>query len=81
GLLLGITRGLLLEWGRAAGVEMRETVLPLDVLAGADEVFLTSSIKDVFPVHAVDDRELAPGPVTARLAQVFVSRAAEDLDP
>ncbi|MEO7062108.1 MAG: aminotransferase class IV [Lapillicoccus sp.] len=81
GLLLGITRGLLLEWGRAAGVEMRETVLPLDVLARADEVFLTSSIKDVFPVHAVDDRDLAPGPVTARLAEVFASRAAEDLDP
>lgn len=81
GLLRGITRGLVLEWGREAGVEIREETLPLDVLRTADEVFLTSSIKDVFPVHAVDDRALTPGPVTARLAQIFTARAAEDLDP
>jgi len=81
GLLRGITRGLVLEWGREAGVEIREEAMPLSVLTTADEVFLTSSIKDVFPVHAVDDRELGPGPVTARLAAVFTARAAEDLDP
>ncbi|GAA1896628.1 aminotransferase class IV [Lapillicoccus jejuensis] len=82
GPLAGITRGLVLEWGRAAGVDVREQALPLDVLRTADEVFLTSSIKDVFPVHAVDDRELpAPGPVTARLAEVFAARSAEDVDP
>ncbi len=81
GLLRGITRGLLLEWGREAGIEISEEALPLDVLTTADEVFLTSSIKDVFPVHAVDDRELGPGPITARLAKVFSSRASEDLDP
>lgn len=81
GLLRGITRGLVLEWGREAGVPIREEALPLDVLRTADEVFLTSSIKDVYPVHAVDDRELAPGPVTAHLAEVFAARAAQDLDP
>ncbi len=56
--------------------------MPVDVLRTADEVFLTSSIKDVFGLHAVDDRELpAPGPVTARLAEVFAARSAEDVDP
>ena len=32
GLLLGITRELTIEWGRAAGIEVREETLPLDVL-------------------------------------------------
>lgn len=82
GPLAGITRGLVLEWGRQAGVDVREQALPLDVLRTADEVFLTSSIKDVFPVHAVDDRELpAPGSVTARLTEVFAARSAQDVDP
>lgn len=81
GLLRGITRGLVLEWGADAGIVIREQTLPLDVLTSADEVFLTSSIKDVFPVHAIDDRELAVGPVTTALAEVFAARSTEDLDP
>ena len=35
-------------------------------LASADEVFLTSTTRDVQPVARIDDRELpAPGPFTA----------------
>ncbi|HEX5969109.1 MAG TPA: aminodeoxychorismate lyase, partial [Intrasporangium sp.] len=81
GLLAGITRGLVLEWAAEAGVPLRETALPLDVLRTADEVFITSSTKDVLPVHAVDDRTLPVGPVTARLRDAFRSRAEQDLDP
>jgi len=82
GLLLGITRELTIEWGRAAGLEIREDTLPLDVLRSADEVFITSSTKDVLPVHAVDDRELsADRPVTTELQRVFRSNAKRDSDP
>jgi branched-chain amino acid aminotransferase len=81
GPLLGVTRGLLIEWCGAAGIPVRERRLPLDVLHTADEVFLTSSTRDVFPVDAVDDRALAPGPVTAAAAAVFRAHAAADLDP
>ena len=81
GLLAGITRGLVLEWAAEAGVPLRETALPLDVLRTADEVFITSSTKDVLPVHAVDDRTMPVGPVTTRLRDVFRSRAEQDLDP
>ena len=57
---------------RAEGLEVVEETLPLDVLTRADEVFLTSSIKDVFPVSAVDGRALpAPGPLTGRVADVW----------
>ncbi|HZG03109.1 MAG TPA: aminodeoxychorismate lyase [Streptomyces sp.] len=77
GCLAGITRALVMEW-----VGAKETDLPLDVLTRAEEVFLTSSLRDVQAVHRVDDRELpAPGPVTAEAMRVFAERSAADVDP
>jgi branched-chain amino acid aminotransferase len=77
GCLAGVTRALLLEWAPDAV----ERDVPSAALLDADEVFLTSSTRDIQPVHAVGDRTLAPGPVTAALAALFAERAAADLDP
>ncbi|WP_236245489.1 aminotransferase class IV [Streptomyces sp. CC210A] len=73
GCLAGITRHLAVEWTGA-----QETDLPMDVLRDADEIFLTSTLRDVQGVHRVDDRELpgAPGPVTAKAMRIFAERAA-----
>ncbi|GAB2585993.1 aminodeoxychorismate lyase [Streptomyces capparidis] len=78
GCLAGITRQLLLEW---TGAE--EADLPLDVLAEADEILLTSTLRDVQALHRIDGRDLpgAPGPVTAKAMSVFDERAAADIDP
>ncbi|MEO3766723.1 aminotransferase class IV [Streptomyces sp. B8F3] len=81
GCLAGITRRLLLEWTGA-----RETDLPFSVLAQggeAEEVFLTSSLRDVQAVRHLDGRALpgALGPVTAKAMQVFAERSAADVDP
>ncbi|MFD3486886.1 aminotransferase class IV [Streptomyces sp. NPDC058665] len=78
GCLAGITRALAVEWCGA-----HETRMPFDVLDRADEIFVTSSLRDVQAVHRVDGRELpgAPGPVTAKAMRVFDERAASDLDP
>ncbi|MGV9559292.1 aminotransferase class IV [Streptomyces sp. NPDC003401] len=78
GCLAGITRELTVEWTGA-----KETDLPLDVLERAEEVFLTSTLRDVQAVHRVDGRELpgVAGPVTAKAMRVFDERAADDLDP
>ncbi|MFG3012856.1 aminotransferase class IV [Streptomyces cinerochromogenes] len=78
GCLPGITRALVIEWTGA-----KETDLPLDVLRRADEVFLTSTLRDVQALHQVDDRELpgTPGPVTAEVMRIFAERSAQDLDP
>jgi len=82
GCLAGVTRELVLEWCAVDGVEVVEEALPLDVLEHADEVFLTSSIKDVFPVRAVDGRRLdAPGPVTSQVAEVWARHARLGTDP
>ncbi|MGW1327529.1 aminotransferase class IV [Streptomyces antibioticus] len=78
GCLAGITRELTVEWTGA-----KETDLPIDVLEHADEIFLTSTLRDVQAVHRVDTRELpgAPGPVTAKAMRIFEERAGDDLDP
>jgi branched-chain amino acid aminotransferase len=78
GCLAGITRALTVEWTGA-----KETDLPLDILERADEVFLTSSLRDVQAVHLVDERQLpgAAGPVTAKAMRVFDERSGDDLDP
>lgn len=82
GCLAGVTRELVLEWCREAGVEVHEEPLPLGVLARADELFVTSSIKDVLPVSAVDGAPVdAPGPVTTRVQQVWRECAARTDDP
>ncbi|OON82154.1 aminotransferase class IV [Streptomyces tsukubensis] len=78
GCLAGITRALTVEWTGA-----HESDLPLDVLRRAEEIFLTSTLRDVQAVHRVDGRELAPepGPVTAKAMRIFAERAAADPDP
>ncbi|MFF9571140.1 aminotransferase class IV [Streptomyces sp. NPDC014685] len=78
GCLAGITRALAVEWTGA-----QETELPFDVLERAEEIFLTSTLRDVQAVHRVDDRELpgVPGPVTAKAMRIFEERAGNDLDP
>ena len=82
GCLAGITRELVLEWCAHEDLEVREETLPLDVLERADEVFLTSSIKDVYPVSGVDGRSLSvPGPVTARVREVWDRHVEKGMDP
>jgi branched-chain amino acid aminotransferase len=81
GPLAGITRGLVLQWGREAGVDIREETMQLSVLQDCDEIFLTSSLKDVRPVTRCDDRELSPGPVTRILDQVWRTKEVEGIDP
>jgi branched-chain amino acid aminotransferase len=77
GALAGVTRALVLAWFGAV-----ERDVPLARLAEADEVFLTSTTRDVQAVLKVDGRDLAaPGEVTAAVQKVFAERAAEDVDP
>lgn len=81
GCLAGITRALVLE-ALDVDVAVREADLPMEVLTDADEVFLTSSTRDVQGQHRVDDRTLpAPGPVTSAVADAFARLVAADVDP
>lgn len=77
GCLPGITRALVLQW--CGGAEVEE---PLDVLARASEVFLTSSTREVQPVAVCDGWTYdTPGPVTRRVLETWGARSREWPDP
>lgn len=76
GCLAGITRELVCEWA-----DVRECTVPVDVLDRCDEVFITSSTRDVHPVVRVGTRELAVGPVTVEVQELFARRSSQDVDP
>lgn len=76
GCLAGITRALVLEW-----FDVTETVLPAEALHSAEEVFLTSSTRNVHPVSRIDGVEREPGPVATAMAAAFLDRMPADLDP
>lgn len=77
GCLAGITRELVLTW-----FDVVERDLHFDILGEADEVFLTSSTRDVHPVVRIDDRRWqAPGAISRDLREAFIQRARECIDP
>lgn len=78
GCLAGITRDLVVAWTGA-----KETDLPFEALERAEEIFVTSSLRDVQAVHRIDGRTLGavPGPVTAKALRIFDERSGADLDP
>jgi D-alanine transaminase len=62
--LPGITRYMLLDILRRDGsIAVEERVVTLDELRNADEVWLSSSTRDIVPVIAVDDHPVADGNV------------------
>jgi branched-chain amino acid aminotransferase len=74
GILPGITRDIVLELAAAGRGNVREETLTVDALMSADEVFITSSLKDVMPVRTIDGRTIGdgrPGPVTRAIAEAF----------
>ena len=74
GLLAGITRRKVIEECRASGIHVSETALrPADV-RGADEAFLTSTLREVLPVVRVDDTVLGtgrPGVLTQKVREAY----------
>jgi branched-chain amino acid aminotransferase len=74
-ILASITRQLVIDVTGA-----QEQAVTLQELLAADEVFLASTMREVHPVGAVDDREYdAVGPVTAGAGERVSQRLAEEL--
>jgi len=76
GCLAGVTRALVIE-----GCGAREEALTMADFRAVDEVFLTSSTRDVHPVIRVDGRDVSSSSVGERYRRDFLSRAADEPDP
>ena len=73
-ILPGVTRDLILELARAHGVDCAETVVSEAELLGADEIWMTSSLKEILAVTRLNDRSVGggnPGPMQARFRQLY----------
>lgn len=81
GPLAGVTRDLVIQWCREEGLTVHAEPLPMSILSQAAEVFITSTVKDVMAVHAIDEHPVAPGPVTAQVVEIFARRSRERVDP
>ncbi len=74
GILLGVTRGVVLELAETAGIPTRQTNLTRYDLYTADECFLTGTGAEIVPVVSVDKRSIGngkPGTMTRQLTDAF----------
>ncbi len=74
GILEGITRQVVIDLAEEAGIPVLQIALTRHDVYVAEECFLTGSAAELIPVVKVDSRAIGdgkPGPVTARLRDLF----------
>lgn len=75
-VLAGITRSLVIDGARRAGLPLRLEPPRLADLPAFDEAFITSSSRGVLPVRRIGETEIGatcPGPVTRTLMQAYAA--------
>jgi branched-chain amino acid aminotransferase len=79
--LHGITRAVVLEVARAAGIVTHEAPFSLTDVYAAEEAFVTGTFGGLTPVRDVDGRHVADGmgPVTSRLTELYREAVAADV--
>ena len=74
GLLAGRTRSTVLSVAESEGIPIRQTPFTISNTWGAEEAFLSGSVKEIVPIIAVDGHpvgEGTPGPVTRLLQNKY----------
>jgi branched-chain amino acid aminotransferase len=74
GILDGVTRRAVLNLCVEMSIPCREVRFPKEYLYEADEVFVSSSLKEVMPVLNLDGKKIGkgkPGAITAKLKDAF----------
>jgi 4-amino-4-deoxychorismate lyase len=76
GILAGVTRGTVIDAAPAVGYELVQGPYALGEMLESDEVFTTSSVREVMPVIAVDGTPFERGPAAAALQSALREMAA-----
>lgn len=82
-ILPGITRDAVLEIAGSNAIPCSEEVISLEALRSADEIWITSSTREIVPVVELDGRPVAdgkPGPLFRRMDSLFQSYKREAHD-
>jgi D-alanine transaminase len=73
-LLPGVTRDLVLELAQADGLATRERAISLPELRRAEEIWVTSSTREILPVVELDGQKVGsgqPGPLGERIIALY----------
>ena len=73
-ILMGITREIAITLAKELGYEVRETMVPRDLLYVADEIFFTGTAAEITPIRSVDHVSVGEGtrgPITKRIQDEF----------
>jgi branched-chain amino acid aminotransferase len=89
GCLGGITRDLVLLWGQAAGLPVREAApgelryddVLAEVTAGRASLAISGSVRGPVPVVELDGAPTVRGDQLAELCALYAARVSDDLDP
>ncbi len=76
-ILPGITRDLVVEIAQANGIVLEQRKVLLEELRSAEEVWLTSSTREVLPVIELDGQQIGkgqPGPLWIRMNALYQER-------
>ena len=79
GILAGVTREVVLEVAAEQGIAAEQGAYPFERMAAADEVFTSSSVRELMPVIELDGRPVAdgrPGPLAARFQAALRAAAS-----
>ncbi|MGW8248644.1 MAG: aminotransferase class IV [Acidiferrobacterales bacterium] len=73
-ILPGITRDLVVELAKANEICIEERAVSLEELKAADEVWMTSSMKEILPITTLDGKPVGtgkPGPMHTRMLAIY----------
>ncbi len=81
GILDGLTRQALFEVCRRHSIHCHETVLTQQDLLNADEVFITSTTRNLVPITTIENKAVAdglPGSLTLKLLGLYLEFVAKE---
>ncbi len=67
----GIMRDLIIECAGQASIEIKTKAITLNELFAANELFVCNSIIGIWPIHQIEDKIFAVGPITRHLQQAI----------
>lgn len=82
GILEGISRSFLRKLIQMEGIPFEERAIPKEEFLCADEIFITSTLKEIMPVRQVDEVTIGdgtPGPVTRNFMKLFRKAVEQEL--
>jgi branched-chain amino acid aminotransferase len=78
GILNGITRNSVITIAKDLGIDVREQVMPRELLYIADELFFCGTAAEITPIRSVDRIDVGagrPGPITQRIQREYLGIA------